>query len=506
MAMARTLLERLALRGLRPPSSENLPGQSPNLRAIACAPTPQSANVRKAVTKSVDVALLAAPVVAPKMSATPVSVSSPATVPTNPINRKPVRQSLLMKSPALRKKKQQASTHPPATEAAPTADQAPPPRQKGRPPVRVQAATTGEARVAVPVNRKLPFSSPLRKNAQKRKRKQATTTSPSAVEMLLQPVPPPPSQGHSPPPRQRKAPRKDVIVRPDGSPEPRLMATPQRRPSSPGSPKCLSFNSAPETCSICCDDVDATSAVRLRCNHGWYCKQCMARHVEARLDTGAVQQTCPECNVELAERDLKRLCPPELMDRLLARSLEQAVASTADLRPCPTPNCPMRVCLEPDESGQFLCTLCKKGSCLRCGVQPYHRRMTCEQYAARHRRDSFMDWMEETGAKQCPGCKMAVTKLDINQQATQKAECHKMLCRNCNTRFCFKCLAVLTDEYTCGCTKDKHGFVDPDTGKYIAHFSKKKPKSRVAINSSSNSTNGDDHSGPRDFRDRAGGA
>jgi hypothetical protein len=28
----------------------------------------------------------------------------------------------------------------------------------------------------------------------------------------------------------------------------------------------------------------------------------------------------------------------------------------------------------------------------------------------------------------------------------------------------------------------------------------------VAINSSSNSTNGDDHSGPRDFRDRAGGA
>lgn len=280
---------------------------------------------------------------------------------------------------------------------------------------------------------------------------------------------------------------------------------------------------------ICCEDAGPSEALRLRCQHGWYCKDCMTRHVEARLDTGAVQQTCPECSVELPERDLKRMIPSQLMDRIIERSLEQAVAATEDLRPCPTPGCPMRVALEADESGEFHCPECKKISCLRCGCQPYHKRFTCEQYAARKRklvkRDSFTEWMEQTGTKQCPSCKMAVTKLDMQNQATQKSECHKMLCSNCTTRFCFKCLAVLTDEYSCGCTADKHGFVDPKTGKYLAHFKKKKntpvkkpaPAAPVAVkverrNSTgrasigSASSGGRRHSGPRDFRDRAGGA
>merc|ERR1712007_30379 len=98
----------------------------------------------------------------------------------------------------------------------------------------------------------------------------------------------------------------------------------------------------------------------------------MSRHVAARLDMGIIQQACPECNVELAERDLKRVVSSPLVDRLLSQSLEQAVASVADLRPCPTPNCPMRVALEPDDSGHFKCTVCEKECCLRCGAQPYH--------------------------------------------------------------------------------------------------------------------------------------
>jgi hypothetical protein len=275
-----------------------------------------------------------------------------------------------------------------------------------------------------------------------------------------------------------------------------------RKASNPPSPRALVFNSEPQTCAICCDDAPASRAVRLRCQHGWYCIDCMSRHVEARLDNGTVQQTCPECNVELAERDLKRIVPADLMDRVLSRSLEQAVAATADLRPCPTPNCPMRVALEQDDSGQFQCTECRKTSCLRCGAQPYHKRMTCEQHAARMqkgKRCSLFEWMAKTGAKQCPSCQMAVTKQNLKSQASQRAECHKMVCRNCGTRFCFKCLAVLTEEFTCGCTKDQHGFVDPHTGKYVAHFEPRKRESRT----SRGSEGGNDQHG---WRDRAGGA
>ena len=45
----------------------------------------------------------------------------------------------------------------------------------------------------------------------------------------------------------------------------------------------------------------------------------------------------PECSSVLAERDLRKLLPAETIDRLLARSLEQAVSCAADIRACPTP-------------------------------------------------------------------------------------------------------------------------------------------------------------------------
>lgn len=183
--------------------------------------------------------------------------------------------------------------------------------------------------------------------------------------------------------------------------------------------------------------------------------------------------------------------PSEVVDRFLTRSLERAVSMTADLWACPTPNCPMRVALDPeDDVTRFRCTMCRKASCIRCNAQPYHNRLTCEQHALQKQRkrsqeaddgsEGLKKWMEETGAKQCPKCNMAVTKQNLTNQASQKTECHKMLCRNCGTRFCFKCLAELTDVFTCGCSIDLHGFVDPDTGKRIAHGKVGKLKRKAA--------------------------
>jgi hypothetical protein len=168
-----------------------------------------------------------------------------------------------------------------------------------------------------------------------------------------------------------------------------------------------------------------------------------------------------------------------MIDRLLSRSLEQAVSSVADLWACPTPNCPMRVALEDGEEPRFKCPECLKSCCLKCGAQPYHKGLTCEEHAERMRARNkksakdhalLQQWIEETGTKQCPVCKMGVTKQNIRNQHTQYSECHKMLCRQCNTKFCFKCLAVLTDSYSCGCTIDAHGFIDPRSGKRLNHL------------------------------------
>jgi len=265
----------------------------------------------------------------------------------------------------------------------------------------------------------------------------------------------------------------------------------RRRRSTPASsPRPLKLNKHhAEACAICCNDIPILRAVRLPCSHGWYCASCMLRHTELRLSNGHTTVTCPQCNEDLAERQLRKLLPEIVIERLLARSLEKAVSSEFDLRPCPTPNCPMRVALEDDSDGRFKCPECNQESCLRCGSRSIHKGLTCQEYADRIRQknlakgkkqrqelerieaeESLMQWLTDTGSKQCPTCKIAVTKQNLEKQATQYSECHKMMCRNCNTKFCFKCLHVLTANYACKCTRVDHGFVDPKTGKRLDHL------------------------------------
>lgn len=264
---------------------------------------------------------------------------------------------------------------------------------------------------------------------------------------------------------------------------PRSSQVSKRESITPGtSPRAqMRYNTVAEVCAICCDEFEKGRAVRLGCRHGWYCTDCMEKHAEARLEVGAAHIACPECVAPIAECNLRRLLPATIIERLLARSLEQAVSSIADLRACPTPDCPMRFAIEEGEEPRLLCPECKKESCLQCGAQPYHKGLTCEEFQerarARGRRkaeamadDSFRQWMQETGTKQCPTCNSAVTKEDLDAQNTQYKECHKMICRQCNAKFCFKCLKLLTDTFTCGCSNDKHGFCDPRTGKRVEHM------------------------------------
>jgi hypothetical protein len=74
-------------------------------------------------------------------------------------------------------------------------------------------------------------------------------------------------------------------------------------------------------------------------------------------------------------------------------------------------------------------------------------------------------WALEVGAIQCPRCAVFVTKNNLSQQNTQRAECHKMLCR-CGHKFCFKCNKDLSAGI-CSCTSHKHGFVDPETKQLV---------------------------------------
>lgn len=274
-----------------------------------------------------------------------------------------------------------------------------------------------------------------------------------------------------------------------------------RRPSNGVHTQEPSLNKRDETCAICAEERGAFQAVRLPCGHGWYCAACIASFAEARLQQGLHDVPCPECHVPLCEALLRAVLPPSsgLMERLLVRSLEQAVDSSGGLWACPTPDCPNRVALDEGQEPRLQCQLCGKEHCLRCQAHPYHTGRTCEEHAAAAAADArsaaasassssgvrapasdavrrleeergLREWMARTGSRQCPTCRMGVTKEDLSKQNTQASECHKMICRNCKTRFCFKCLAVLTASFSCGCTRDDHGFVDPRTGQFVQHL------------------------------------
>lgn len=287
---------------------------------------------------------------------------------------------------------------------------------------------------------------------------------------------------------------------------PRHVATPQRRSSlstesttlpaptasaaqdsgdevpAPPSPTSVQRSCVGEFCSICCEDVLPGKAVRLSCRHGWYCTQCLEQHAKARLQIGSVDVCCPECNTSIAERTLRQVLPASLVEQLLTRSLEQAVSAAQDIYPCPTPNCSFRVALEDGDVPRLKCPDCKKTCCLRCGVQPYHRGKTCEEAAAQGRKANSDEaalkrWMVATGSKQCPTCQVVVTKQNLEKQGTQYVECHKMMCRNCETKFCFKCLAILSDKVSCACTRKEHGFINPKTGRRVNHV-KAAPKKK----------------------------
>merc|ERR1719510_2234662 len=309
-------------------------------------------------------------------------------------------------------------------------------------------------------------------------------------------TPPPPPQPHPATTSRRQ------------SQVPTSATTPRRQ-----SQKGVHFATGAESCSICCaEQIDGSKMVRLACNHGWYCLDCMARFAQSRLEVGAVELTCPECSNAIAEHDLRKMVPAETVERLLQRSIERAVSCDANLKACPTPGCPMRVALEDGASARLSCPLCKKTSCVRCGAQPWHRSMSCEEYAKKPRpptkstgrgrgaaaaakaaqsnEEALHKWMAETGTRQCPTCGMAVSKQNLGQQQTQRSECHKMMCRNCNCRFCFKCLAILTASFSCGCTSELHGFINPKSGRRISQRFRPKSENSKKRGAGGNSQQG----------------
>ena len=159
-------------------------------------------------------------------------------------------------------------------------------------------------------------------------------------------------------------------------------------------------------CSICfCTDVE----IPVLCCKA-ICLQCVTCHGQARWEMGFCDVSCPTCSNPVPEEKLMPVLPDELFQKLRTKRAERAAAIS---------------------QGQA---------------------MAEDLLAQAESESGLSSWMLETGAQQCPQCRAVLTKKTLSDQATQKKECHKMLCRLCGCKFCFKCLAVLTPSFNCGCS------------------------------------------------------
>lgn len=164
------------------------------------------------------------------------------------------------------------------------------------------------------------------------------------------------------------------------------------------------------TCIVCTGT--GLQQATLSCCRGPICESCASHWAEVQeADQGAV--TCPNCARPLCQEDLEALLAgnPRALQRL--RSAKER-----------------------------------------------HRTQVCGTPPTAHQLGIVVESLSRLGIKRCPGCGTGV------QRETET--CHKMICRTCRAKFCFRCLVRL-EYFNCGCTGAEHRFVDPVDGRVVAH-------------------------------------
>ncbi|PAN07705.1 hypothetical protein PAHAL_1G356400 [Panicum hallii] len=187
----------------------------------------------------------------------------------------------------------------------------------------------------------------------------------------------------------------------------------------------------------------------LPCHH-LFCMKCMESRCTIHVKEGNLTMlTCPDttCRSPLPPSILKSLLGDDCYMRWESFALQKLLDTMPDLVYCPRCDA---ACLEVDNDAQCqecsftFCSLCKeqhhvgkdcvspaeKISILRERHQKYS--MTEKQLLKEQREiDELLNVIEMLrNSKQCPSCKMAISKT---------AGCNKMTCRNCGKFFCYRC-------------------------------------------------------------------
>uniref|UniRef100_A0ACD5UL99 Uncharacterized protein n=1 Tax=Avena sativa TaxID=4498 RepID=A0ACD5UL99_AVESA len=204
------------------------------------------------------------------------------------------------------------------------------------------------------------------------------------------------------------------------------------------------------------DGIDVSSRldygvdfIILPCHH-YFCQKCMRTYCKMHVKEGTVLKlTCPDtkCGGVVSPNILKTLLEEDEFERWEGLLLQRTLDAMNDLVYCP--RCET-ACLE-DECNDAVCPSCLFSFCTLCTnhrhvgkdcMTPEERIRILEERLKSKKLQSDQKKIDEArslqtimrDAKQCPRCKMAISKIE---------GCNKMTCSNCGHYFCYVCNSAI---------------------------------------------------------------
>uniref|UniRef100_A0A0D9YWS5 RBR-type E3 ubiquitin transferase n=2 Tax=Oryza glumipatula TaxID=40148 RepID=A0A0D9YWS5_9ORYZ len=202
-------------------------------------------------------------------------------------------------------------------------------------------------------------------------------------------------------------------------------------------------------CGICLSEDVGKNFIKLPCHHS-FCLKCMESHCKIHVKEGNLTQlACPDtnCRNPLPPSVLKSLLRDDGYAQWESFALQKLLDAMPDLVYCPRCSA---ACLEVDNDAQCpgcfftFCTLCKRrrhvgDTCItpeeKIRILKERQKLYSipeEQLLKEQREiDELINIQEALrDSKQCPRCKMAISKIE---------GCNKMTCGNCGRFFCYRC-------------------------------------------------------------------
>lgn len=187
------------------------------------------------------------------------------------------------------------------------------------------------------------------------------------------------------------------------------------------------------------------------CGHS-FCRECISRHVAAKLEQRITTITCPAVNCKsVLELERCRALIPKVVSDLWGDILCEELIKVSERFYCPYKNCSALLVKDvvgenPEVIRESECPFCNRLFCAQCYV-PWHSGIECEEFQKLNvdERGSEDLMLREIATKsrwrRCTKCSFYVERIE---------GCQRMTCR-CNAQFCYVCGAEWTNDshYKC---------------------------------------------------------